>query len=145
MEFSGQVCKLNNERLFVRMFHIMNMEGLKVADDDPARTFGKFKFISVAFRLLIGCQNLSVRLFCRLVEINIFPFLFDHNFCFGNISVDKACVSELDLVFKVNVFFGFLYVEDCAEETEPECVGFSFFVSASAPFLNEFSSGVFLF
>lgn len=129
----------------VRAFHVVDAKFAEIADDDPARFFGKFEFVGVAFRLLERREERAVGLFGGLGEVDIFAFLLDEHARCGNGGVDERGVPEADAVFKSDKLRGIAHAVNEVEKLHPESLGFAFFVAAIFPFGGEIGGGGALF
>ena len=135
--FRFEVFQQNDFRLAVRVFHIIDVEFLEVADYDPAGAFGIREFVVVALGLLEGLEQGTVALGNCFAKVLVDGLLLNEGMRRLDIGVDEAGAAEFDLVLELNYVVWAFYTQHRLDEFHPERLAFTFFVSFSGPPFGE--------
>ena len=101
--FLLQIGQSDHLRRVVGAVHVVNMELLEIAYDDPARVLIVGQIARIPPGLLIGRQHRAVGLLIPPAQIDLPAFLFDQHPCLRDIAVNKAGMAQLDRHFKDNI------------------------------------------
>lgn len=139
--FLFQIRKQQHLRRVVGAIHIVNMEFLEIANDNPARVQIMRQIPGITPRLLIRRQHRAVGLPVSLVQVNILPLLLDQYAGRLNQTVNKAGVVQLHAHLKINVLVRLGYAINLLQKRHPESLRFLLFVAASLPVGRKFFRG----
>ena len=131
--FLLQIGQSDHLRRVVGAVHVVNMEFLEIAYDDPARVLIVGQIARIPPGLLIGRQHRAVGLLVALTQIDLPAFLFDQHPRLRDIAVDKAGMAKLNLLLKGHILGRVLHPEKVGQQRKPELLAFSFFIAFILP------------
>ena len=131
--FLFQIRKAQNLRRFVGAVHIVNVEFLKIAHDNPARVLIVRKKARIAPRLLKRREHGAVGLLIALAQINVLPLLLNQDAGGLDQTVDKAGVTQLHGNLKFDEFVRLGYAINPLQKRHPEGLRFLLFIAATLP------------
>jgi len=97
-----QVRQLEDFRLVIGAIHIVNLELLEVADDDPPGILVMGQIPGIPSGLLVRGQHTAVRLLVPVTQINVPALLLDQDTGGFDVAVNEAGVVQLHRDFKRN-------------------------------------------
>ena len=135
--FLFQIFQPDDLRGVIGTVHIVDMEFLKVADNDPAGVHIVGEITGIAACLLEGGQHRAVGLLVALPKVNICALLLDQHPGVFNIAVNKAGMIQFYPYFKFNGIGGLLHAEHILQKGDPKPLGLLLFVTVTRPILHK--------
>lgn len=117
----------NDIRLLVRVFHVMDFNGMEIRGDNEPASFRHSQVVVIHFGLIKSCF-----IVCSVgaVQINIRAFHLNQRFRFRNAGIYSFDISfHTDLLFKIDSLCGQVITQNIFKQLNDETAGiFNFFV-----------------
>ena len=120
MGLLGQVLQPHDLRFIVGAVHVVDLELLEIADDDPAGNLVIGQIPGIAAGLLVGGQHTAVRLLVPFPQVDIPALLLNQDTGRRNVAVNKAGVIQLHREFKGDVLVRLGHVVYLLQQGNPE-------------------------